>query len=62
MKGNDVLQLQLKLQKLGFFPKNIKANGIFGPTTVAALKKFQKANKLAQVGYAGVGTRAALNK
>jgi peptidoglycan hydrolase-like protein with peptidoglycan-binding domain len=51
----------LKLQELGFFPANLTPNGVFGPATEAAVKAFQKANGLAQVGFLGPGTRAALN-
>jgi len=60
--GNDVKQLQLKLQELGFLSKSIVANGIFGLATEKAVKALQKANKLSQVGFTGPGTRALLNK
>jgi peptidoglycan hydrolase-like protein with peptidoglycan-binding domain len=62
MNNAEVKQLQLKLQQLGYFSKTTIANGNFGPATETAVKAFQKANKLDQVGYVGVGTRAALNK
>lgn len=60
-QGDEVKRLQEKLQDLGFFPRNVTPNGNFGPATQAAVKKFQKANGIAQVGYVGVNTRKALN-
>lgn len=58
--GNEVKQLQLRLKELGYF--NGPVTGYYGNLTVAAVKKFQKANKLDQLGNVGPGTRAALNK
>ncbi|HTP56701.1 MAG TPA: right-handed parallel beta-helix repeat-containing protein, partial [Candidatus Paceibacterota bacterium] len=61
-RGEEVRQLQLKLKSLGFFPADVDATGLFGPTTVGAVKAFQKANGIAQVGFVGPATRAALNR
>lgn len=58
----EVKALQLLLQCLNFFPKDIAPNGNFGPATRAAVEKFQSANSISPVGYVGPGTRAALNK
>lgn len=41
-EGDDVKYIQEKLQKLGFFSKNIKPNGYFGPATEHALQAFQR--------------------
>lgn len=60
--GDEVKLLQERLQDLGFFPASIDPNGYFGPTTAAALKKFQSANGVAPVGYVGPNTRKVLNK
>lgn len=59
-KGNEVKQLQQKLRELGYF-KHPTNTGLFGPATRAAVKAFQKAQGLSQVGFVGPGTRAALN-
>ena len=39
--GDDVRQLQVHLQKLGHFPKNISPTGYYGIVTEDAVKKFQ---------------------
>ena len=59
-KGASVLQLQKKLTTLGFYKGKI--DGGFGVTTENAVKAFQKAHKLSQVGSVGPQTRALLNK
>ena len=61
-KGEDVKQLQTKLKALGFLPANLVVDGNFGPATTKAVKAFQKANKISQVGTVGPATRSALNK
>jgi hypothetical protein len=60
--NSEVKALQLLLQCLNYFPKDIAPNGNFGPTTSASVKKFQSANGIGPVGYVGPATRAALNK
>lgn len=62
MRSSEVKALQDKLKALGHFDPKIDSTGYFGPVTFDAVKKFQKANGLAQVGFVGPGTRAALNK
>lgn len=60
-KGEDVRQLHLKLMELGYYPSSAKVTDKFDKVTTAAVKKFQKANKISAVGYVGEGTRKALN-
>ena len=48
------------LTALGFYHGPI--NGIFGPLTKAAVKRFQAAHGIPQTGYVGPKTRAALNQ
>ena len=60
-KGEDVRQLQLKLLEQGYYPNSAKISSKFDKVTADAVKKFQKANNLAAVGYVGTGTRKALN-
>jgi hypothetical protein len=59
-KGEEVTQLQKKLKTLGYF--NTTVTGTFGPITEKAVKAFQKAHKLSQVGNVGPKTRVLLNK
>ncbi len=59
--GNEVKALQVKLQDLGFLDKSIKPNGVFGPATLKAVKKFQTTRTLPPVGQVGPQTRALLN-
>jgi hypothetical protein len=59
-KGTEVSELQKKLKTLGFYKG--KVDGGFGATTEKAVKAFQKAHKLSQVGSVGPSTRALLNK
>ncbi len=58
-KGEDVRQLQLRLTAEGVYSG--PANGTYGPLTEAAVKHYQKAHGLSQLGNVGPGTRAALN-
>ena len=58
--NGDVTQLQKLLTKLGFYSAPV--TGYFGTYTQTAVKKFQKAHGLSQVGYVGPSTRTALNK
>ena len=59
-KGTEVLELQKKLKTLGFYKG--KVDGGFGSTTEKAVKAFQKAHKLPQLGNVGPKTRDLLNK
>jgi len=59
-KGAEVSKLQQKLKTLGFYTGKI--DGGFGVATEKAVKAFQKAHKLTQVGSVGPLTRALLNK
>lgn len=59
-KGAEVTELQKKLKALGFYGG--KLDGGFGSATEKAVKAFQKAHKLPQVGNVGPLTRALLNK
>ena len=56
-KGQDVINLQTKLQKLGY---PIKIDGDFGPKTEDAVKLFQRNKGLTVDGIVGKGTFEAL--
>lgn len=58
-KGNGVKWVQWYLYKLGYLSIS-DIDGDFGPTTMAAVKKFQKDNSIAVDGIVGPGTRTAL--
>jgi len=58
--GAEVSALQTLLKRLGYFSGPITGN--YGPLTVSAVKKYQAAKGLEQLGSVGPGTRAALNK
>ncbi len=58
-ESDEVMELQKVLSKLGFL--SVVPNGYFGPSTLAAVKKFQAAHGLDQLGAVGPGTRLALN-
>jgi len=62
VSGSDVEAVQRILQTLGYFPKTITPNGIFGPATEAAVLAFQKAVAIEQVGTVGPKTLAALEQ
>lgn len=59
-KGTEVTELQKKLSDLGYYKGKI--DGKFGAGVDKAVKAFQKAHKLSQVGSVGPQTRALLNK
>lgn len=56
--GSDVRELQTKLNSLGFDCG--KVDGIFGTNTLAAVKRFQQAKKIAVDGIVGKNTYAKL--
>jgi N-acetylmuramoyl-L-alanine amidase len=58
--GDDVVALQHRLHDLGFDPGRI--DGIFGASTSAALREFQRGVGLPTDGAAGPGTLAALQR
>lgn len=57
-RGSEVRRLQEKLRREGFDPGSI--DGIFGPQTQTAVRRFQRANELYPDGIAGQETLAAL--
>ena len=59
MSGTDVTVLQKYLINIGIL--KTKANGYFGPATVAAIKTFQKQNNISVTGALGPITRALIN-
>jgi len=58
MSGNDVLDLQVKLKKTGYYQGN--PDGYFGPATRNAIINFQTQNGLTADGIAGPKTLQAL--
>jgi peptidoglycan hydrolase-like protein with peptidoglycan-binding domain len=58
MKGAEVKELQQLITNKGYSTKGI--DGVFGPATEAAVKKFQKAKKLKADGVVGMATKKAL--
>lgn len=59
-KGSEVIELQKRLKELGYYKGKI--DGGYGALLEKAVKAFQKAHKLAQLGNVGPGTRAVLNE
>lgn len=63
--GNDVLQIQLALSSIYFYPKkgakNNGCDGWYGSDTANAVKRFQSVNGLSADGDYGDKTRAKLN-
>jgi peptidoglycan hydrolase-like protein with peptidoglycan-binding domain len=59
-RGTEVSLLQALLKQLGFFHFP-RVTGYFGPYTRAAVRRFQAAHNIEQVGTVGPKTRAALN-
>ena len=60
LQGEDVKELQSKLESLGYDVGPI--DGIFGPLTERAVRKFQKDNQLVVDGIVGQETYAALER
>ena len=58
LRGDDVLAVQARLIELGFDPG--KADGVYGPMTVATVTAFQAAKGLETDGAVGSITRAVL--
>jgi peptidoglycan hydrolase-like protein with peptidoglycan-binding domain len=56
-RGTDVRELQRALRRAGF---SVKVDGQFGPSTVRAVKRFQRAAQLTASGTVGRKTIAAL--
>lgn len=61
-QNNEVKELQLFLQKGGFYPANSSATGYFGAVTKKAVIAFQLAHNLVGDGVVGPLTLAELNK
>jgi len=60
--GEEVKQLQIRLQELGYLDKDITPTTNFGPATQQAVIKLQTEHNLVPAeGYVGPGTRAILN-
>ena len=57
-RGNEVIQIQTKLKRWGYYNGNI--DGIYGSQTVAAVKWFQRKNGLTADGIAGTKTLNAM--
>lgn len=60
MSGQGVLELQTKLQRLGYLGSGV-LDGIFGPATLSAVISFQGANGIEGDGIAGPATLSAIN-
>jgi hypothetical protein len=60
MVGQEVIELQKRLQLEGYFPGSFSAH--FGAATLAAVKAYQKDHGLSALGNVGPGTRTELNK
>ena len=57
-QGEEVKQIQTKLKRWGYYNGNV--DGIFGSTTLSAVKSFQKKNGLTVDGIAGTKTLNAM--
>lgn len=57
-RGDEVITIQTKLKRWGYYNGNI--DGIYGSQTLAAVKSFQKKNGLTVDGIAGPKTLAAM--
>lgn len=61
MSSIDVLELQRKLQSLGYFPATQALTTYFGSITLKAVKAFQSASQLVPDGVVGMKTHQKLN-
>lgn len=59
--SEEVRQLQLKLQNLGFLSKDVVVTGHYGFATTEAVKNFQTAKGIQALGFVGPNTRSVLN-
>ena len=57
-RGNEVIQIQTKLKRWGYYNGSI--DGIYGSKTLEAVKYFQRKNGLTQDGIAGSATLKAM--
>ena len=57
-RGDEVIQIQTKLKRWGYYNGSI--DGIYGSQTLAAVKYFQRKNGLTQDGIAGPATLQAM--
>lgn len=57
-RGNEVIQIQTKLKRWGYYNGNV--DGIYGSQTVEAVKYFQRKNGLTVDGIAGKNTLSAM--
>ncbi|MGB8691584.1 MAG: peptidoglycan-binding domain-containing protein, partial [Microcoleus sp.] len=55
-RGEDVKRLQKVLNARGLCPEPIVLDGVFGPTTLTAVKKFQRQANLRADGVVGAET------
>jgi peptidoglycan hydrolase-like protein with peptidoglycan-binding domain len=60
MRGEDVRNVQRRLLHLGFDPKGI--DGVYGPQTEAAVRRFQASAGITMDGIVGPETRARLSE
>lgn len=59
-ENNDVYLLQSMLVQGGYL--HVNPNGYFGPSTLSAVKSFQRDNAISQTGVVGESTRNAVNE
>lgn len=60
LRGDDVLELQLRLDRLGF--RVGRVDGILGPDTAAAIREFQRNSGIAVDAICGPDTIASINR
>ncbi len=57
-KGADVYQVQIKLKEIGYL--KVEPDGIYGPTTIEAVKKFQKDHGFPETGELDIDVYPAI--